>query len=237
MMVNESIPGGLLVAIEGIDGAGKTTLAQRLAARLHEAWAVPVTLSKEPTNGPHGARLRATAITGRLAPDEELRLLLADRREHIHSLVAPALAGGGVVILDRYYFSNAAYQGAEGLDVQMILDANQAFAPEPDLTILLDLTPEHGLARIEHRGDFANSFETVETLTAARRIFLDAMPAHGKAVVIDATRDAETVFIDALAAVVVAAAGKIRDALGVTPASVSNARKRRDNPWLSSAVA
>lgn len=108
-MTIELKPGGLLIAIEGIDGAGKTTLARRLTTTL-EAAGARVVLSKEPTNGPWGTKLRQSAATGRLSADEEAELLIRDRHEHVDTLIAPALARGDIVILDRYFPSMVAYQ-------------------------------------------------------------------------------------------------------------------------------
>ncbi|HBN54534.1 MAG TPA: dTMP kinase, partial [Stenotrophomonas sp.] len=149
-MTKEHIPGGLLIAIEGIDGAGKSTLARGLADLLEQAGA-GVVLSKEPTDGPWGTRLRASAATGRLSPEEEVDLLLRDRRQHVEERVVPALERGEVVILDRYFPSMVAYQGAAGLPVDELLHLN-AFAPRPHLLLLLDLPPATGLARIRARG-------------------------------------------------------------------------------------
>ena len=145
-MTIELTPGGLLIAIEGIDGAGKTTLARSLATLLEQAGA-RVVLSKEPTNGPWGTQLRQSAATGRLSAQDEVDLLLRDRREHVEALIAPALARGEIVILDRYFPSMVAYQGAAGLPLDTLLAAND-FAPRPDLLLLLDLPPPTGLARI-----------------------------------------------------------------------------------------
>ncbi|WP_081907500.1 MULTISPECIES: dTMP kinase [Luteibacter] len=195
------IPGGLLVAIEGIDGAGKTTLAHTLRDTLAPA-GTPVALSKEPTTGQWGMRMRASASTGRLTPDEELRLLILDRKEHVAELIGPALARGEIVILDRYFPSNVAYQGAAGLDTGALLEAN-AFAPRPDLLLLLDLEPRVGLERIRKRGDKPNHFETSDNLDRCRSIFRGLGLGH--TVVIDATQTAEAVAHEAL--------GHVREAL------------------------
>ncbi|NEL79734.1 MAG: dTMP kinase, partial [Xanthomonas perforans] len=168
-MTIELKPGGLLIAIEGIDGAGKTTLARSLATTL-EAAGARVVLSKEPTNGPWGTQLRQSAATGRLSADEEAELLIRDRHEHVDTLIAPALARGDIVILDRYFPSMVAYQGAAGLPLDDLLDRN-AFAPRPDVLLLLDLPPPTGLARIRARGDAPNHFETQDNLERCRSIF------------------------------------------------------------------
>jgi dTMP kinase len=162
---------GFLVVIEGIDGAGKSTLQRHLAAWCREQGHTVVT-SREPTDGPHGRALRDSAKHGRLTPEAELDLFLADRREHVATLIAPSLARGAVVMLDRYYFSTAAYQGARGLDPWAIIAANEAFAPVPDLVLLLDLDPASGHARIGARGGAPDGFEGAAYLAEVRRIFL-----------------------------------------------------------------
>lgn len=170
-MAERRLARGVLVAFEGIDGSGKTTQAVRLACHLREA-GFTVVLTKEPTTGPHGAKLRASASSGRLDPEAEVALFEADRREHVAAVIRPALARGEVVIVDRYYFSTAAYQGARGLDPEAILVRNEAFAPAPDLLVLLEIPVAVGLARIRQRGDGAgNLFEREDALAACAAIF------------------------------------------------------------------
>lgn len=161
---------GILVAIEGIDGAGKTTQVARLRDRfLDRGW--DVVTSKEPTDGPWGRRIRESAKTGRMEAADELHAFLQDRREHVASTIRPGLDRGALVILDRYYFSTVAYQGLRGVDPESIRQANEEFAPVPDLLVVLDLDPEDALRRIEERGDEANHFERVHLLEESREIF------------------------------------------------------------------
>ena len=161
----------MFIVIEGIDGTGKSTQAQQLAAWLREQGR-QVIVDYEPTLGVHGKKLRDSFVNGRLAPEEELELFLADRREHVEQMIAPALAAGKTVILDRYYFSNMAYQGAIGFDPAEIRRQNEAFAPVPDLLFILDLDVDTALSRIGGRGDTANEFEKRENLERCREIFL-----------------------------------------------------------------
>jgi dTMP kinase len=163
---------GWLVVVEGIDGAGKSTVLRRLVDHCSRR-GIPLVLSGEPTRGPWGMKLRRSMVEGRLSLDEELSLFLKDRAEHVENVIHPALAAGKVVLLDRYYLSTAAYQGARGADPEAILRENERFAPKPDLTLLLDFDPEGGLGRIRARGDAPNSFEQLEQLRAVRRIFLE----------------------------------------------------------------
>ncbi len=161
---------GLLIAIEGIDGAGKTTQASMLRDFLSSR-GISVRSTKEPTNGPFGRRLRESATRGRLDATAELELFIEDRREHVEKEIAPALAAGEAVIVDRYYFSTAAYQGARGLDPEEILERNQVFAPVPDLLILLKISPATAMERIEQRGVAANLFEKEAELAKCAAIF------------------------------------------------------------------
>ena len=162
---------GLLIAFEGIDGCGKSSHLRRLAAFLRER-GLAVTETREPTDGPFGRRLRAL-LTRRdsISREEELELFLADRREHVASCIEPALAAGRVVLTDRYYFSTAAYQGAAGLDPAEIF-AKNAFAPEPDLVLLLRTPVAEGVRRIrERRGEQPNDFEEAGQLERVARLF------------------------------------------------------------------
>jgi dTMP kinase len=140
---------GALLALEGIDGSGKTTQAGLLAEAL-KGRGFKVVLTREPTSGPAGQRLRRylSGPTRHLSPAEELALFISDRREHVARVVRPALAAGQVVITDRYYYSSVAYQGALGLDPARILAENEAFAPRPHLVFILALPPALAVARL-----------------------------------------------------------------------------------------
>ena len=210
------IEGGLLVAVEGIDGAGKTSLVASLDAHFRLR-GVDVVSGKEPTQGPWGQKLRDTAHTGRISPQEELEYLLLDRRQHVEQVIEPTLKRGGIMLLDRYYFSNAAYQGAAGLDPYQIIRENETFAPRPDVTILLDLDPRTGLERIRLRGDQANAFEREDSLISAREIFLATLPEGPAGAVVDASKSVKEVFDLALGLVLAAAANRLVASSGATP--------------------
>ena len=162
---------GLFIVIEGIDGTGKSTQASRLG-EWFRAQGREVVVSREPTAGPWGKKVRESAASGRLSPEEELEYFLNDRRQHVEELIAPSLAAGKVVILDRYYFSTMAYQGARGFDPSEIRCQNEAFAPVPDRLLILDLDVDSALERIGARGDTANEFEKRENLERCQEIFL-----------------------------------------------------------------
>lgn len=162
---------GIFIVIDGIDGTGKSTQANLLGE-----WFISqgreVVLSREPTDGPWGKKVRETAATGRLSPEDELQYFSNDRRQHVQELIAPSLAAGKVVILDRYYFSTMAYQGARGFDPAEIRRNNEVFAPVPNLLLIMDLDVDSALERIGTRGDIANEFEKRDNLERCREIFL-----------------------------------------------------------------
>ena len=115
-------------------------------------------------------RLRASATLGRLSPEEELETFVADRTEHVATLIKPSLAAGRVVLVDRYYFSSMAYQGARGLDPREIQRRNEAIAPRPDLLVILEIDARAGVERVNARGK-GNLFEREDDLRRAARIF------------------------------------------------------------------
>lgn len=162
---------GFLFVIEGIDGAGKSTQARMLLRKLRARGIDAVSL-REPTRGRWGREIRGKAKqAGSLTPVQELDLFLRDRRENVDKNIRPGLESGRVIILDRYYFSTVAYQGAKGLDPARIRRLNERFAPKPDLVFILDLPAARGLERIEGRKSRDLLFEREGYLRKVRRIF------------------------------------------------------------------
>lgn len=162
--------GGMLIVFEGIDGSGKSSQARLLAQAVKETGRL-VTLSHEPTNGPHGQKVLRSFSTGRLPIEEEMTLFLADRREHLEKKVQPALHNGHIVILDRYYFSNMAYQACDALSAEEIRQLNEEFALPPDLVFVIDVPEEVALDRIKKRDGKTNTFEITETLQKCRKVY------------------------------------------------------------------
>lgn len=203
------IPGGLLVVVEGIDGAGKTSVATHLTQWCGER-GFACASSKEPTGLGSGQILRESAKTGRLSVQEEVDLFLKDRLEHVERSIRPALEGDSIVILDRYYWSTAAYQGSRGVDYEKIVADNEALVPIPDLILLLDVDVKTGIDRICSRGDTPNDFENTESLQKARDIFLALHDGSAvKSVKIEASADLRSVFGQALIQFKIAMANKI----------------------------
>ena len=181
----------MLIAFEGIDGSGKSTQAKLLAAELQRRGR-EVTLTKEPTDGVFGAKLRASFTEGRLSPQEELDLFVADRREHVSELIAPALKRNATVIVDRYYYSTVAYQGARGLDAQRVLEVNRSFAPTPDVVFLVDIDPQVALERISKRAGGHDLLENLAEQTLVREAFLKLAQSEPQFHVIDGTQSEAT---------------------------------------------
>ena len=199
---------GLFVTFEGGEGAGKTTQVRLLADALEAAGGI-VVRTREPGGTAAGEEVRGLLVDGppeRWSPLGELYLLLAARQEHVERLIRPALARGQTVLCDRFHDSSRAYQGiAGGLGVATVdaLHAPLLRGLEPDLTLLLDLPVETGLARRDSAGG-GGRFEAKGTAFHARLRdgFLSlAATEPGRFTVIDADRPVEAVAADVLRAV------------------------------------
>ena len=165
------------IVIEGLDAAGTTTQAALLADALR-ARDLRVRLTAEPTDGPMG-RLARSHVTGETALDPHTAALVfsADRADHLDRVIRPALGRGEWVVCDRYLLSTLAYQGADGVDRDVILAASSAF-DVPDLTVVLDVPVEvradriggrGRLDRYEHTSDAARYASAYETSIAVLR--------------------------------------------------------------------
>jgi len=193
---------GFFISFEGPEGAGKTTLAKRLAGWFAEQ-GVEAVLTREPGGTELGSAVRELLLTRPMKAKAEFLLYLADRAEHVETVIRPALLSGKVVIADRYADSSYAYQGfGRGLSLSWMKAATEGATGGlvPDLTILLDLDPEEGL----RRGGRSDRLEK-ESLDFHRRVregFLalaEAEPERFR--VIDAGRDLERVWRSVLRAV------------------------------------
>lgn len=157
---------GRFITFEGIEGAGKSTLIKRIAAELvHRGFETFVT--REPGATELGNRIREIVLdpAASVPPETELLLFLADRSDHVSSLVRPALERGAIVLCDRYLHSTLAYQGfGRGMEVKTLKALNE-FATKgliPDLLLLLDIPPGIGLNRAKGRKDEAGSWNRFE---------------------------------------------------------------------------
>lgn len=164
---------GYLIVFEGIDGTGKSTHCKLLAEYLREK-GFPVLHLVEPTNGFWGKKIRGILANGRgdVSADEELDWFINDRKEDVEQNIRPGLGEKKIIIMDRYYFSTTAYQGALGLDPDKILEENEAFAPKPDRVYIFEAPLEVCLDRInKSRSSGPDSFERLEYLKKVQEIF------------------------------------------------------------------
>lgn len=159
---------GFLIAVEGIDGAGKTTIAGYIKSVL-EDFGFRADVLKEPSDSEYGRAIKNAK--SRYPPEKELELFIKDRIVDVNENILPRINSSITVIMDRYYYSNVAYQGALGIDPDEILRKNEEIAPKPDLTILLDVSPETALKRIRSRKE-VTLFERKDYLEKVRKIFL-----------------------------------------------------------------
>jgi len=143
---------GLFITFEGGEGCGKSTQAKALRDRLKQQ-DIPVLLTREPGGTSLGARLRRVLKTRNnvaLSPRAELLLFAASRAQLTQELIRPALEAGTVVVCDRFLHSTLVYQGyGRGLDLATVNEINRVATGGlvPDLTVLIDMPPEQGLAR------------------------------------------------------------------------------------------
>jgi len=163
------------IVLEGIDGAGKSTQAKLLKDFFLEK-NFKVKLFAEPSTGKWGREIR-TLLAGDKIPsiEKQLELFLLDREDDVQKNILPSINKEESVILDRYFYSNAAYQGAMGFPYDDILKMNnKKNFPKPDFIFYIDLLPEKALNRINLReGDKRDIFEKKDFLIKVRNIYLE----------------------------------------------------------------
>ena len=192
----EKLKHGIFITFEGVEGAGKTTQVQRLAAALGP----DVVLTREPGGTPIAERIRDIFLTSHgITTMTELLLLAAARAQHVNELIRPALAANKIVICDRFIDATVAYQGYRGgIDLALIHQLNRVVTGglTPDLTFILDLPPEIGLQR-KQRGETHRDRLEREPLDRHRKVrkgYLSAAKADPDRVkLIDAAQSADTV--------------------------------------------
>ncbi len=195
---------GVFVTFEGPEGSGKTTQILRLAAEL-ETDGLAVVATREPGGTTVGERIRGLLLDldgGPLQPETEVLLFCAARAELLAHVIRPALATGHLVLCDRYADATRAYQGhGRGLDAERIEAINRQATGglEPDLTLLLDLPVERGLARRRREGEAWNRFDAASLAfhQRVRQGYLElAAAAPERFVIVDADRPPGAVFED-----------------------------------------
>ena len=192
---------GLLITFEGGEGCGKSTQIAALKARL-EAMGKTVVQTREPGGTALGESVRSLlqhddAGQG-MSPEAELLLFAASRAQHVRELIVPAIAEGQIVLCDRFLDSTTVYQGvARAIDSKKVDTINQFAIGDimPDLTILIDLPPEIGLARVHARSDGQldrMEKEAIEFFQAVRQGYLDLAKSEPKRfLVLDGSQSVE----------------------------------------------
>lgn len=201
--------GGLFISFEGIDGSGKSTQARLLHEHLI-AEGHDVLLTREPGGSPGAEEIRALLLSGgvdRWSPETEMLLFTAARRDHLERTIRPALAGGQIVICDRFADSTRMYQGLRGVDLRARVEAlhDLMIGQEPDVTLLIDMDAAEGLSRATVRGGGEDRFEAfgAELQAAMRQGFLALAKEFARRFrVIDGARPVDVVARDVRAAVV-----------------------------------
>lgn len=185
---------GIFIAFEGPEGAGKSTQLRHLGARL-EAEGLETLVTKEPGGTPVGERIRHIVLLEpdlEISPMTEFLLYSASRAEHVASVIRPALEAGRIVVCDRFAGASVAYQGyGRGLPLDFVgrLTDEVTGSLEPDLTLLFDLDPEVGLARVAARGQKDRLEQAdLEFHRRVREGFLAQARAHPDWLTFDATR-------------------------------------------------
>ncbi|MYA45166.1 MAG: dTMP kinase [Acidobacteria bacterium] len=194
----------LFLSVEGVEGGGKSTLAQRLGAQLRRQGR-QVTLTREPGGTAAGKVIRQLLLHGNapLLPETELALFFAARAQNLAEVIRPALLRGEVVITDRFTDSTIAYQGGgRGLPLERILAVDQAVTGgfRPHLTLVLDLPVATGFSRL--KGTDRIEQEAARFHRRVREGFLRiAREEPERVVVITADQTPDAVFEAAWAAV------------------------------------
>lgn len=182
----------MLITLEGIDGSGKTTVWKSLQEKLSSE---EFTFTREPTDSKYGELLRENLSNDTEDKFTELFLFMADHANHVSSVIAPVLADSEMIICDRYIDSRCAYQGytlREEMEtpVEFIYESHQGWSRFPDVTILLDVTPETSIERL----NTDEKFETKEKLRAIRENYgMIAENDEQRFHIVDAEQEKETV--------------------------------------------
>jgi dTMP kinase len=185
---------GFMIALEGVDGSGKSLQAKKIAKYLSEI-GFDVLLTKEPTNGGIGKLIRRCLIGDYKAPPERLQMLFAaDRLEHLVTTVEPQLKEGKVVVCDRYILSSFAY-GSLDVELAFLERINSGFR-WPDITVILDVPAEECIRRIRRSRSHVELFEKAELLQRVRDNFILFAKRYPNVRVIDGNRSEDAVFED-----------------------------------------
>ncbi|QKQ98615.1 dTMP kinase [Candidatus Nanohaloarchaea archaeon] len=188
-MRSEDFPGTFIV-VEGADGAGTTTQSKKLAEELDAFW------THEPAANSVGEKVDEMISSDEYSPEAIALGFAADRMVHLEEEVIPRLMEGQTVVCDRYYHSSLVYQPVLGAEFGWVKELNSE-ALRPDLTVVLDVSAEIGMERVDDRGRDGNIFEELdfqEKVVVRYRELVDELDES--IFLVDASQSKETVFSD-----------------------------------------
>ncbi|MEK7080365.1 MAG: dTMP kinase, partial [Patescibacteria group bacterium] len=187
---------GKFIVIEGLDGSGKSAQVDLVVEYLKQK-GKEVVVTKEPTIDSQAGQKIKQALRKEIFidPMELQRLYVQDRNEHLQNKVIPALEAGKFVVSSRYFFSTLAYGHSDGLDVELLKKMNENFLL-PDLTIIVDVTPESCMERIDGRGQQKELFEQKEKLAKVNEIYKKTSDMFKNVFMVNGERQIAEVFED-----------------------------------------
>ncbi len=192
-MIKSNYPGKFIV-VEGLDGSGKDAQIKLLVDYLKKIGKDVIEKKKPKKNTKAGKKIKQALrqeIT--LEPLELQSLYVEDRKEHLKNKVIPALKEGKLVVSSRYAFSTFAYGASDGLDVDFLIKMNKQFLL-PDLTIMIDVSPESCVERIEVRGEPKELFEKKEKLEKVNEFYKKMPEMFENVIMVNGERTIPEVF-------------------------------------------
>jgi dTMP kinase len=176
---------GTFIVIEGADGAGTTTQSKKLAEKLDAEWTF------EPTDNRIGVKVDEMISGNDHSPETVALGFAADRMVHLEEEIVPRLKKGETVVSDRYYHSSLVYQPVMGASREWVEKMNKE-ALKPDLTVILDVSAEVGMERVNDRGQDGNIFEE---LSFQEKVVKRYRELEDKStIIVDASKPKEEVF-------------------------------------------
>lgn len=194
---------GVFIVLDGLDGSGKSEMVKLLHNYLFsKSKKYRILTTREPTNGTYGNEIRemlAREQDPNINGQKMLELFIKDREDHLKNTIIPFLNKSNghevnIAICDRYYYSTIAFQAAQGLDINMLVELNKKFL-SPDAAFILDIEPETALERI--KGREKEKFEKLEFMKKLRKNFLKLPKLlNDNLNIIDASKSLDLVFKD-----------------------------------------
>ena len=182
----------MLVAIEGLDGSGKSTIIKALSKILRKR-GLNVFTTSEPTDGPIGKIIKQYLAKENRSRDIRMEALLfaADRIWHVNNVIKPMLEKGGIVITDRYKYSSLAYQAMSSKDEKWVEEINK-FVPEANLAFFIDVTPENCIKRLNLSKRKKSIMENLKNLKKVYERYLKLVK-RGKLIRINGEKDVQSI--------------------------------------------